>query len=145
MNLKQLTNKISDAQNPKMSVLELRKTIAEHFGISLKDVEAKRSYDQIYGSAYVGKARYNFDYNSWKENGINIRKKPEFVVTYLRETPYGYGGGWCTVKVEATDENEALTKVQEQCNNYWGKKSPCSKFKVEFWNNENKHTSQTVF
>lgn len=115
----------------KLKVAEVKEQVAAQLGISVKDVQAKLRAGNVSGEAFDGNAKVEFLYD--KKTGELHVWNPTYKVSYLRSTPFGYGGGWSSIEVQADSEEEALTKAEEMCLQKWGKLSPCSSFKVKSW------------
>ena len=117
----------------KMTSKEIRKFLANEYGVKVSHIES--SYNAfmkwVDGYIYKGKARYEFIY--YKTEGVIQVYSKTYAVRYLRETPFGYGGGWTTMPVQADSEAEALEIAEASCRKEWGNLSPCSRFSVVDW------------
>ena len=118
----------------RLTTPELKKLLASEFGVKRTKIDSKalRNINCISGVVY--KDNYKLEFIYWKDtHEISISDR-QYKVTYLRSTPFGYGGGWENKVVEASSEEEALQKAEKSCKDYWGALVPCSYFKISPWN-----------
>ena len=112
---------------------ELKKFLSEKYQVKTSKIETWTiGKNYIYGEFVKGKEKYKFSYDK-DDNIVNVYSKT-YAVRYLRETPFGYGGGWTTMPVQADSEAEALEIAEASCRKEWGNLSPCSRFSVVDWN-----------
>lgn len=114
----------------KLKVVEIKTIISECLGIDSKFIKASFKYGNINGGAFINNAKIPFIYK--KSTGDLMVWDPKYRVRFLRETPFGYGGGWETREIEAESEDDAIKKVEEDNKKKW-KLSPCSRYSIVSW------------